>query len=157
MAATGVTVVESAPLLVSRSVEVDAPAGELFALLADPRRHHELDGSGTVQATVSGPDRLSAGAKFSVGMKQFGLPYRITSEVTGFEDGTLLEWRHPAQHVWRWEFTALSAGTTRITETWDARSAKAVPATMFKLLSYGRKNATGIEATLTRLQQRYAH
>ena len=43
-----VTTVDAGPLQVSRSVDVAAPASELFAIVADPRRHHEVDGSGTV-------------------------------------------------------------------------------------------------------------
>ena len=49
---TGNTVVNAGPRKVSRSAVVHAPAGELFDVLADPRRHSELDGSGTV-VTVS--------------------------------------------------------------------------------------------------------
>ncbi|MGH3678126.1 MAG: dimethyladenosine transferase, partial [Mycobacterium sp.] len=37
-----VTTVDAGPRQVSRSVEVPAPAAELFAIVADPRRHHEL-------------------------------------------------------------------------------------------------------------------
>ncbi|MGO9253836.1 MAG: dimethyladenosine transferase, partial [Mycobacterium sp.] len=44
-----VTVVDAGPHQVSRSVEVAAPVEELYALAADPRRHRELDGSGTVR------------------------------------------------------------------------------------------------------------
>ena len=43
-----VTRVDAGPNQVSRSVEVHAPAGELFAIVANPRRHRELDGSGTL-------------------------------------------------------------------------------------------------------------
>ncbi len=35
-----VTTVDAGPLQVSRSVDVSAPASELFAIAADPRRHH---------------------------------------------------------------------------------------------------------------------
>ena len=56
-----VTVVDAGPRKVSRAAEVHAPARELFAIVADPRRHGELDGSGTVHDTVSGPERLSRG------------------------------------------------------------------------------------------------
>ncbi|MDF2825827.1 MAG: dimethyladenosine transferase, partial [Mycobacterium sp.] len=40
--------VDAGPHQVSRSIDVDAPAAELFAMLSDPRHHHEVDGSGTV-------------------------------------------------------------------------------------------------------------
>jgi hypothetical protein len=46
---------------VSRAAEVHAPAGELFDIVADPYRHAELDGSGTVTGIVGGPRRLALG------------------------------------------------------------------------------------------------
>ena len=81
-----VNIVDAGEGKISRSAEVNAPAAEIFAIVADPRRHNELDGSGTVLNTVSGPERLAAGAKFSVKMKQYGFPYQITSEVIEFDD-----------------------------------------------------------------------
>src|ERR1700678_60422 len=114
-----VTVVDAGPGKISRSIEVNAPAAEIFELVADPRRHGELDGSGTVLNTVSGPDRLNDGAKFSVRMKQYGFPYQITSQVIDFTDGQVVEWRHPLGHSWRWELTPQSERTTLVTETFD--------------------------------------
>ncbi|MDT5281840.1 MAG: hypothetical protein QOJ20_3035, partial [Mycobacterium sp.] len=60
-----ISVVDAGPRRVSRSVEVSAPAAELFALVADPRRHHELDGSGTVHENIAAPAKLAAGERFS--------------------------------------------------------------------------------------------
>ena len=114
-----VSVVDAGPRQVSRSVEVAAPAAELFALVADPRRHHELDGSGTVRDNISAPAKLVAGAKFSTKMRMFGVPYRITSTVTALKPDELIEWRHPYGHHWRWEFESLSPTSTRVTETFD--------------------------------------
>jgi len=57
--------VEQGPRQVARTVEVAASAEDLFALVVDPHRHGELDGSGTVLDTVSGPRRLTQGAHFS--------------------------------------------------------------------------------------------
>jgi hypothetical protein len=80
-----VTVVDAGPRQVSRCVEVAAPAGELFAIVADPRRHGEIDGSGTVRENASAPAELVAGARFSTKMRMYGLPYRITSTVTALK------------------------------------------------------------------------
>ena len=77
-----VTIVDAGPRRVSRSVEVAAPAAELYALVADPRRHHELDGSGTVRDNIKMPPELVEGSKFSTSMKMFGVPYRVTSTMT---------------------------------------------------------------------------
>jgi hypothetical protein len=110
---------------VSRAAEVHAPAGELFDIVADPHRHAELDGSGTVMGIVGGPRRLDQGARFSVKMKQYGVPYRITSRVTDFDDGHVVEWRHPLGHRWRWELAPSSADPARVTETFDYSQAPA--------------------------------
>ncbi|MBN7301717.1 SRPBCC family protein [Mycobacteroides abscessus subsp. bolletii] len=152
-----VSVVDPGPQQISRSVEVSAPATELFAMAADPRRHHELDGSGTVGQNIRTPDRLQIGSRFSTGMRMFGLPYRITSTVTEFDPDKVVEWRHPLGHRWRWEFVALSPTSTRVTETFDFRNAGPIQSLLnYKLPGFVKANAKGIEATLRRLQARYS-
>ena len=150
-----VSSIDAGPRRVSRAVEVQAPAAELFALVADPRRHGELDGSGTVGETVRAPQRLTEDARFSVMMKQYGVPYRITSRVTEVAEGRVVEWRHPFGHRWRWEFAPLSDTSTRVTETFDYSAVPSLQAKMFELFKVPAQNATGIEATLRRLQSRY--
>lgn len=148
-----VTVVEAGKRKISRRVEVHAPAAELFAMVANPHRHPEIDGSGTVMDKVTGPDLLSDGAKFSVGMKQFGVPYKITSKVTAFEDGKLIEWRHPAGHRWRWEFDEKTPGVTTVTETWDSSTTPLAP--VFELTGQKKANEKGITKTLEGLATKY--
>lgn len=148
--------IDAGPRKVTRTAEVAAPAAELYAMVADPRRHGELDGSGTVRDTVAGPSRLTEGATFSVKMKQRGLPYRITSRVTDAVEGRVLEWKHPMGHRWRWEFTPLSDTSTRVTETFDFSRVPALVGRVFALFGVPRQNAAGIEATLRGLQSRYA-
>jgi uncharacterized membrane protein len=151
-----VTVVDAGPRQVSRSVEVAAPADELFAVAADPRRHHELDGSGTVRDNIKAPTKLTVGSKFSTKMKMFGVPYRITSTVTALKPDELVEWRHPEGHRWRWEFESLSPALTRVTETFDYRNAGALKLKFYELTRAISTNAAGIEATLVKLHDRYA-
>jgi uncharacterized protein YndB with AHSA1/START domain len=153
-----VTIVDAGPKQVSRSVEVAAPAGELFAIVADPRRHHELDGSGTVGANIRGPERLEPGARFSTKMKMFGMPYRITSTVTALEPDRLIEWRHPVGHRWRWEFAPITPTKTRVTETFDYRDAGPLKNALkyYELTGFAKRNGAGIEATLRRLHDRYS-
>ncbi|HYO03639.1 MAG TPA: SRPBCC family protein [Mycobacterium sp.] len=159
MTVTSISVVDAGPNQVSRSVDVNAPAAKLFAIVADPRRHHELDGSGTVGANIEAPSKLVAGARFSTKMKMFGVPYRITSVVTALKPDELIEWRHPVGHHWRWEFTALTPTTTRVTETFDFSDAGAVKDALkyYRRTGFVKSNAKGIEATLTRLRDRYSH
>lgn len=153
-----VTVVDAGPRQVSRSVDVAAPAAELYALAADPRRHHELDGSGTVRDNIRMPAKLAVGSKFSTNMKMLGVPYRITSTVTALKPNEVIEWRHPVGHRWRWEFESLSPTLTRVTETFDYRDAGAIKNTLkyYERMGFRKANAAGIEATLTKLRDRYA-
>lgn len=80
--------------IVSHSVVVAASASDIFELLADPQRHKEIDGSGSIQSSqVTAPQRLSLNAKFGMNMK-IGLSYKITNTVVEFEEGHQIAWRH---------------------------------------------------------------
>jgi hypothetical protein len=155
MTDSAVTTVDGGARRVTRRVSVRASSADVFALVADPHRHPELDGSGTVRdVPVTGPERLSEGAKFSVGMKQYGVPYKITSTVTAFEADHLIEWRHPLGHRWRWELDETKPGTTQITETFDYSTAKAPK--LLELFGQPAKNGIGITKTLEGLAARFA-
>ncbi|HWS91279.1 MAG TPA: SRPBCC family protein [Mycobacterium sp.] len=153
-----VNVVDAGPRQVSRSVEVAAPAAELYAWAADPWRHRELDGSGTVRDNIKMPTELVVGSKFSTNMKMYGVPYRITSTVTALKPNEVVEWRHPVGHRWRWEFESLSPTRTRVTETFDYREAGAIKNRLkyYERMGFRKANAAGIEATLAKLRDRYA-
>lgn len=155
MTDTAVSTVDAGPKRIAKRAEVNATPHEIFALVADPRRHGELDGSGTVHSTVSGPERLHEGAKFSVNMRQLGVPYRITSTVVDFAADRVIEWRHPFGHTWRWELSESEPGRTAVTEMFDYSGAKL--GKMFELSGRLNKNAAGIEETLRRLRQRFAN
>ena len=60
---------------------VPAAPEQIFAPPADPARHVELDGSGTVRRLVAGRGPMQLGSKFTMAMKAFGVPHRITSKV----------------------------------------------------------------------------
>jgi hypothetical protein len=152
-----VTVVDNGPNQVSRSVEVHAPAAELFAIVADPRRHNEIDGSGTVNDNIKAPAKLVAGAKFSTKMKMKGVPYWIVSTVTALKPDELVEWRHPFGHHWRWQFEAISPTVTRVTETFDYRNTGSLKDGLryYERTGFVKANAEGIEATLTKLAAKY--
>ncbi len=137
---------------VSRSAIVAAPPAEVFALLADPRRHAEIDGSGTVKGLVQGPDRLSLGDRFGMRMR-LGVPYVISNEVVELEPDRRIAWRHVGHHVWRYELEPTDGGT-RVTESFDWAHARAPLA--LELLGIPARNARSIDATLERLAARFA-
>ena len=54
--------------VVSASIEIAAPAARIFdilAILADPRRYVEIDGSDMIRRCRDGPDRLGLGRSSS--------------------------------------------------------------------------------------------
>ncbi|TDQ55028.1 SRPBCC family protein [Actinorugispora endophytica] len=134
---------------ISRSVVIAAPAARIFDILADPRRHPDMDGSGSVRGVVRGPDRLERGSEFGMDMKLLGLPYRITNRVVEYERNRLIAWRHGGPHRWRWHLEPVDEHTTRVTETFDYSRGGAV---VYKLIGAPARNARGIEATLPRLK-----
>lgn len=138
---------------ISLSRTVAAPADRIFDLLADPARHPELDGSGSVRAPLSeGPRRLSLGARFGMRMR-LGLPYTILNTVVEFEEARLIAWRHFSGHRWRWQLADLGDGRTEVTETFDWRAARSPR--VIELLGFPARNRRGIEATLDRLATQF--
>lgn len=139
--------------VVSASRVVDAPPSVVFDLLADPRRHPEIDGSGSVRGNVRGPDRLTKGASFGVDMKMFGLPYRISNRCVELEEDRRIAWRHFGGHRWRYELEPLEGGRTRVTETFDYTRYTPLKAKVIELAGFPARNRRGIEATLDRLEE----
>ena len=134
---------------VTSSIVVAAPPAEVFALIADPHRHHEFDGSGTVRRATSGPRRLALGDRFGMDMK-ITLPYRITNKVVEFEADRRVGWCHFAKAVWRYELEPVDGGT-RITETFDWSGSPVAKG--MELLKMPQGKARSIRDTLRRLQQ----
>lgn len=158
------TRVEAGPLAISYAITVNADAEELWGILADPHRHHEVDGSGTVKPKVSGPHELAAGEEFSVHMVMYKVPYVMKLVTTQSEPGRVIEWQHPGGHRWRWEFEALTGSSdessdeaprTRVSETFDYSGVKPIVARGYRLLRRTNENDKGIRASLTRLAGQY--
>ena len=131
------------PLVPDRtSVErvVSAPPSAVFALLADPVRHRDIDGSGTVRDAVEGSRRLRLGDRFGMQMRA-GLGYTMVNEVVELEEDRRIAWQtRPVQtwaqrfvggRIWRYELEAVEGGT-RVRETWDI-SAEAVKPVVWPL------------------------
>jgi uncharacterized protein YndB with AHSA1/START domain len=111
----------------SETVErvIPAPAEAIFALLADPRRHHDFDGSGSVRDAKNVPDHLELGSTFGMAMK-IGIPYSMVSTVIEFEPNRRIAWQtYPpigkaiaGGRIWRYELEPVDDGTL-VKETWD--------------------------------------
>lgn len=103
-----------------------APAERIFAVVADPGRHHEFDGSGTVLRCGGGLGTVGLGDEF-VGEMKWYVKYRTVNKVTEFEQDRRLAWstRVPkplsawiAGRTWRFQLTPVDEGT-RVAHSWD--------------------------------------
>ena len=116
--------------VVSVSRVINAAPEAIFALLADPRRHRDFDGSGSVGEAKDLPDRLRLGSTFGMSMKMV-VPYSMVNEVVEFEENRRIAWEPRMRaltlvsggRVWRYELEPVDGGT-RVTETWDISKEK---------------------------------
>ena len=137
------------PQVVAVEQTVPAPPQEVFDLLADPRQHPLLDGSGSIRAGRGElPERLSLGARFGMDM-HMGLPYRISNLVVEFDEPRVIAWRHFAGHRWRYVLEPVTDGTL-VREEWDPTP---VPHLwpLLRVLGFPGRNRAAMTATLVRL------
>lgn len=133
----------------SARIFISAPAREIFNYLADPRKHHEFDGSGTVVGHVSGPERLQSGSRFGMSMR-IKAPYRVLNTVREFELDRRIAWSHFNRHRWRYELEPAEGGTW-VTETFDGSTAWFPPA--LQVINAYENNQIAIAKTLVRLKR----
>jgi uncharacterized protein YndB with AHSA1/START domain len=108
---------------------IAAPPSAVFAVLADPQRHPEIDGSGTVRRVQQSDLPLRVGSTFDVHMQR-GFPYTTRNTVLELETDRVVAWSTTpltkplswmiGGRIWRYELAPDGDGT-RVTETWDLR------------------------------------
>lgn len=146
---------ESSTDVVTVDRVIPAPPEAIFDVLTDPRRHREIDGSGTVRDPKDAPERLSLGSTFGMSMK-WGVPYSMVSTVVEYEPNRRIAWqtRGPGPigkrfggRIWRYELEPVDGGT-RVRESWD------ISREVFKRLvrSARTKTRKNMEHTLARLE-----
>jgi hypothetical protein len=109
------------PRYKSARIEIKAAPSKIFEVLANPRRHQEFDGSKTITANISGPEKLALGSKFGMKMR-LGINYRITNIVVEYSENQAIAWRHFGRWIWRYELEDQGNGSTLATESFDGRS-----------------------------------
>lgn len=133
---------------------INISPGEIFALLSDPGRHAEIDGSGMLRGLISGPRPLGrVGDSFIMSMHQDGIGnYQMRNNITRFEKDYAIEWapriyppgalRHvlgdldPSGHTYGWTLDKVPAEGTRITHVYDWSGVRDVAAlTLYPLIS----------------------
>lgn len=138
---------------------IAAPPEVLFAIIADPSRHADLDGSGTVQGSSWPPGTLlREGDEFGMRMR-WGLPYSTSNVVTECEENRLIAWRtvFPAPlrpfaggRTWRYRLEPVADGTL-VRETWDISTEAALTRPgVRRMAALTRRN---MAATLERLAE----
>lgn len=127
---------------------VPATPEAIFAVLADPARHGEIDGSGSVRAPRGEPRRLELGSTFSMDM-HMGFSYATRNRVVEFDEPRSIAWHHFSRFVWRYELTP-AAGGTKVVESFDY----SVPwGVLIGPLGWPARNRAAMERTLERLEK----
>ena len=129
----------------------------IFAVLADPSRHREIDGSGTLRDSTEGSRQVALGDVFGMDMKA-GLSYRMVNEIIEFEPGRRIAWQARSSYpplkkliggrIWRYELEPVSGGTL-VRESWDI-SQEAIPLLVAPLRGLTKLSIT---RTLERLEK----
>ena len=138
---------------------IPAPAEKIFDLLADPTRHRDIDGSGTVRDAKSGTERLTLGSKFGMSMKM-GIPYSMLNEVIEFDENRTIAWqtkpsssfgaRFGGGRIWRYDLEPVDGGTL-VRETWDISQEAGLSK---PLVARGRDHTVkNMEKTLARIEE----
>jgi hypothetical protein len=127
------------PIAVSR--RITAPAADIFRILADPKRHTDLDGSAMLRGAVS--DAMISGVGDVFVMKMHYAPYgdyEMNNHVVEYEENRRIGWEpqagrgHPDTapgstaptrwgHRWSYELTPDGPHVTVVTQTYDCSQA----------------------------------
>src|SRR4051794_39916340 len=140
---------------------IPAPPEAVFALIADPRRHKDIDGSGTVRDAKDVPDgELKLGATFGMNM-EYGGKYSMENTVIEFEPNRRIAWQaRPPRgkggiwrqlfggRIWRYELEPTDGGTL-VRESWDVSKER----NKWAVRAYGPKTKKNMAATLERIEQ----
>ena len=139
---------------------IKAPAGEIFALLADAGNHASFDGSESVNHASKKSVPLSMGSKFGMAMRgrkeTLFLPYRTTNTVIEYDPDRRIAWKTTALggllggRIWRYELNPADGGTL-VRETWDVSEDK--QKSMITSGSMPEQTENGIHETLERIAQ----
>jgi hypothetical protein len=137
---------ESEQISVTRVV--DAAPEQVFAVLADPQRHTEVDGAGMLRGVVSGSKLSGVGDEFVMAMENNILgEYQVRNRVYVYEQDRRIGWvpllhpegayddklggMKPGGHSYTWELEPTGSGQTKVTQVYDWSN---VPDPAFKSL-----------------------
>lgn len=140
---------------------IPAPPERIWALVADPRRHRDINGNDTVRDAFDVPAQLSLGSTFGMNM-DFGGEYTMVNTVIDYDEGRRIAWQaRPAAdgarwrqifggRIWCYELEPVGTGT-RVRETWDVRQEGRF-GTRWVVRLYGSQTKTNMAKTLERIE-----
>lgn len=149
---------------VSVSRHIEAPAGRLFALVADPANHPLIDGSGMVREPAPAVRVSGTGDVFMINMhNDRDGDYQVRNVVVEYLADRRLVWapmtptsdpeeQHavdPDRYEWGYELAPDGPGATVVTETFDCRRA---PEDLRKRLREGETWRDAMTASLVKLE-----
>lgn len=113
---------------VSVSRRIAASPREIFAILTDPSRHLEIDGSGMLRGAVDAASISEIGNVFAMKMHhhEFG-DYVMNNTVVEYQPDRLITWEparrdmdaEPWHYRWRYELVPDGEAATVVTESFD--------------------------------------
>jgi hypothetical protein len=153
----------TAPVTVTQCIA--APASTIFALLVDPTRHPDLDGSAMLQGALTTAKVGAVGDEFRMAMRNLDMgDYEMTSRVVAFEPDRCIHWaprmtasarpeilagsiREPG-YVWGWDLRPVDDGVTEVTESFECSRA---PAELREAIKGGEVWRAAMTASLRKL------
>jgi len=153
---------ECEPVSVSR--RIDAPAGDIFKLLADPDRHHEFDGSGMLRPGASNRVIVGVGDVFVTKMYFTAMgDYEMHNRIVVYEPDRCIGWEPSIRNAdpanaeqtrngsrWRFDLAPDGLGATVVTETYDCSDS---PEQVRQAVDNGNAWLEGMTRTLERLDE----
>ena len=121
------------PERVTASTTIEASAEEVFAVLADPSAHADIDGTGWVRGSLGGDRITGAGQVFRVAMYHPNHPdgdYKMANLVEVFDEPRAIAWKPGTESpeteelsfggwTWRYDLEATGPSRTTVTLTYD--------------------------------------
>jgi hypothetical protein len=146
---------------VTASRRVNAPAGDIFELLADPGRHPEFDGSGMLRPGASNDVIGGVGDVFVMKMYFPAMgDYEMYNRVVAYQADRCIAWEPgppdpedaERRNGSRWRFDLVPDGldATVVTETYDCSDS---PERVRQAVDNGNAWIEGMTKTLERLDQ----
>jgi hypothetical protein len=118
---------------VSASTTIQAAPEAVFAVLADPSTHADIDGTGWVRESLDGDRITAAGQVFRMAMHHENHPdkdYQMANRVEVFDEPRAIAWQPGTEAsetgdlsfggwIWRYDIEASGPSRTKVTLTYD--------------------------------------